>query len=46
MISLKTLDHNLILKLWNDITIKKDNSNLYGMWALFTFLQWSITLDK
>ena len=40
------LDHNLILKLWNDITIKKDNSNLYGMWALFTFLQWSITLDK
>ena len=40
------LDHNLILKMWNDISNKKDNSNLYGMWALFTFLQWSLNLVK
>ncbi|MBO8204943.1 asparagine synthase (glutamine-hydrolyzing) [Prochlorococcus marinus] len=40
------LNHNLILKIWHDIKIKKDNSNLYGMWALFTFIQWQTNLDK
>ena len=40
------LDHKLILEIWRDIKIKKDYSNLYGMWALFTFIQWQTNLDK
>ena len=39
------LDQKLILNNWINIKTKKDFSNLYGMWALFTFLQWNNNLE-